>query len=140
MEQSFTCYRMDVTDLPPDVEKHRCHPLWHYLCPLLLEEYEWFSLLKSQSTFGHLMQRFWPECFDCFMGWLAHHPEYTAQGSALVIHGVESARRAFETFCDPESSSGKALWERLVFLESLQKTKTESIGQLIKQNYEQLLS
>jgi len=110
--------KYNITGVPPCVEVHRHHPLWGYVCPLLLEEYDWFHNLKASSPYGHLLQRYWPECIDMFFGWLDNHPEYLEEYSINhepstinphVIHGVNSARRAFETFCHPDSGSGQAL-------------------------------
>ena len=114
-------------------------PCWCYLVPLLHEECEWFSDLKSRYPYGHLMQRFWLPCFQSFMGWLSRHSEYFSEDSPRFIHGVSSARCAFETFSDPECASGQALWAQLEYLESLQKHETESIGTLIRKHYEQLV-
>lgn len=102
-------YHYDVIGAPACVEVHRHHPLWGYVCPLLLEEYEWFSIIKAESPFGALLNRYWAECIDMFFGWLDNHPEYQDEDDLRVIHGVQSARRAFETFISPNSPSGQAL-------------------------------
>lgn len=101
--------KYNITGVPPCMEVHRHHPLWGYVCPLLLEEYDWFHELKAASPFGHLLQRYWPESIDMFFGWLDNHPEYADDEDTRCIHGVNSARRAFETFCSPDSGSGQAL-------------------------------
>lgn len=123
--------RYDIIDVPPCVEVRRNHPLWGYVCPLLLEEYDWFQELKTSSPFGSLMQRYWPECIDIFFSWLDNHPEYSDQEDTRCIHGVNSARRAFETFCNPDSPSGMALKITLEFQAARDHHEPIRLGELV---------
>lgn len=124
----------DICGVPPCVEVHRHHPLWGYVCPLLLEEYDWFSIIKAESPFGALLNRYWPKCIDLFFGWLDNHPEYQDEDDLRVIHGVQSARRAFETFINPNSPSGQALRCTLEFWADNHRSEPLLIGEILVQD------
>lgn len=123
--------KCNIIGVPPCVEVHRRHPLWGYVCPLLLEEYDWFYIIKAESPFGALLNRYWPECIDMFFGWLDNHPEYQDEDDLRVIHGVQSARRAFETFINPNSPSGQALRCTLEFWADNHRGDPHHISELL---------
>ena len=129
--------RYNIIGVPPCVEVHRGHPLWFYVCPLLLEEYDWFPKLKAESPFGHLLQRYWPECIDMFFGWLDNHPEYSDPEDVRAIHGVNSARRAFEAFCRPDSPSGMALRVTLECWAEQTHSEPMSISDILSDGFRQ---
>lgn len=123
--------KYNIIGVPPCVEVHRRHLLWGYVCPLLLEEYDWFYIIKAESPFGALLNRYWPECIDMFFGWLDNHPEYQDEDDLRVIHGVQSARRAFETFINPNSPSGQALRCTLEFWADNHRGEPQPISEIL---------
>ena len=89
----------------------------------------WFRSIIDRCPFSPLLRHYWPQVIHHFMGWIDHHPDYADAHQPEVIHGVESARRAFETFYQDAQD---ALRANLEYLASRYHHEPQRMGDILK--------
>ena len=88
----------------------------------------WYRSVLSLSDFAPLLRHYWPQVIHQFMGWLDRHPDYVDEQQPEVIHGVESARRAFDAFYQ---DSHEALCSYLEYLASREHHEPMPISEIL---------
>lgn len=128
-----------IENLPAWAEKYNRHidrcPWFVYVAPLIIQDYEWCQNIIKSYPHPQLLEHFWEtvlsefcyyiRCYHEFKAELSEPDEplgpYVAPEGSLnwkidQIHGVSSARTAFEHFIDITKPKGGYIYYRLLML------------------------
>lgn len=125
--------KIKVENLPAWTENYARKTDWFgYVAPLFIEEYEWHDIVCNGYPTPSLLAGFWETALYQFCTYISmletfslecireEHlapyspPENSLNWLVMNIHGVESARRAFEHFVDPRTHMGTQLYYQLL--------------------------
>lgn len=124
--------KIKVENLPAWTENFARKTDWFgYVAPLFIEEYEWHDIVCNGYPTPALLAGFWETALYHFCTYISmletfslecireenlepySPPENSLNWLVMNIHGVESARRAFEHFVKPDTFTGIELYHQL---------------------------
>lgn len=128
-----------IENLPAWAEKYNSrierYPWFAYVAPLIIQDYEWCQNLIKSYPLPQLLEAFWETALSEFCYYLRCYQEFKEDRSAPddplgpytppegslnwkidLIHGVSSARTAFEHFINIATPKGRYIYYRLLTL------------------------